>query len=254
VDRATFLAKAQALQERLSFFVDRRYTDPQDLTPFFEAWLPMRETLRKEDAELFGDLPQMLMPKSSGTTDNNGRGYFEDREVGTLYQDITYCVRVLSALPKPESGGSAIAVTREGVFFAGQYFDALQRLSDLVRSSKKDVYLIDGFVDPGVLKVLTARADGARVRILTRKGREAPSLEAAAIAFNKQYGGLEVRLSDEFHDRFLFLDDTEAYHLGASIKDAGHRGFMFSKIEEPSVVDPLRKRADDVWGAADKMV
>ncbi len=230
MDRESFLAKAEALQERVSFFADRNYCDPTDVMPFFAAWIPMREKLRVDEPDLFADLPPMSMPVTSKTTDNDGRGYVAGRAVGTMYQDITYAISLLSKLPKPTSQAPAIALTREGVFFAGQYFDALQRVAELIRTAANEIWLIDGYVDPTVLKSLTARAEGVAIRLLTRQGRDAPALEAAAIAFNKQYGGLEVRLSDEFHDRFLFLD-AEAYHFGASVKDAGHRGFMFSKIE-----------------------
>jgi len=81
------------------------------------------------------------------------------------------------------------------------------------------------------------------VRILTASKTLPPDIPALAGAFNQQYGqkgALSVRTSNAFHDRFLIIDDTDFYHFGASIKEAGSRGFMFSRIEEPSVIDLLR--------------
>ena len=254
MDRAAFLAKARALLVRLEHFVDRNYTDPQDVIPFFEQWLPMRETLKNDEAEAFGDLPKVTTPKSSGTTDNNGRGYVAGGDVDKLYMDIKYAIDVLTELPKPGGDLPAIAVTREGVFFSGQYFDALVRVSELLKAARKDIVLIDGYIDGSVLKLFTAKAKDVTTNVLTRRDRETPALEREAVAFNKQYGGLKIRLSNAFHDRFLFIDGAEFFHLGASVKDAGRRGFMFSKIEEPKVIEALRTEFADSWDKAENLV
>jgi hypothetical protein len=80
-----------------------------------------------------------------------------------------------------------------------------------------------------------------------------PNVATLATAFNQQYGkqgALSIRASHAFHDRFLVVDDSEFYHFGASLKDLGARGFMFSKIEESSVVALLRKSINDDWTKA----
>lgn len=48
--------------------------------------------------------------------------------------------------------------------------------------------------------------------------------------YNKQYNNLEVKITKKFHDRFLILDETDIYHIGASLKDLGNKTFAFSKI------------------------
>ncbi|HEY3162531.1 MAG TPA: hypothetical protein VGJ78_26415 [Vicinamibacterales bacterium] len=58
---------------------------------------------------------------------------------------------------------------------------------------------------------------------------------------------MSVRLSNVFHDRFLIVDRTDYYHFGASIKDLGKRGFMFSKIEEPAIISALSAQTSSVW-------
>lgn len=60
--------------------------------------------------------------------------------------------------------------------------------------------------------------------------------------FNNQYGGLTVKYTDEFHDRFLILDKTELYHCGASIKDAGLKAFELSIIDDVKQLDEILKR------------
>jgi hypothetical protein len=49
--------------------------------------------------------------------------------------------------------------------------------------------------------------------------------------FNAQYGGLSVKTSMTFHDRFLIIDDKELYLIGASLKDLGRKCFGFTKMD-----------------------
>ena len=48
--------------------------------------------------------------------------------------------------------------------------------------------------------------------------------------FNQQYPTLKVEYTEIFHDRFLIIDGRYAYHIGASIKDAGKKCFGINKI------------------------
>jgi hypothetical protein len=146
----------------------------------------------------------------------------------------------------------AMKVTREGVFFAGQYFDALQKVAEIISQAKKCLTIIDGYVDERVLNILTSKSDAVRVDILTKNAT--PALKTASITFNLQYGKLSIRTSPTFHDRFVIVDDKEFYHFGASIKDLGNRGFMFSLIEEPDVMNALRKKFAQDWASATVVV
>jgi hypothetical protein len=74
------------------------------------------------------------------------------------------------------------------------------------------------------------------VEVLTYDKSTTPTFNTLADAFNKEYGGLAVRVSRAFHDRFIAIDGADFFHFGSSNKDAGSRGFMFSKIEEPAVI------------------
>lgn len=140
---------------------------------------------------------------------------------------------------------SSIEVTREGVYVAGQYFDALERVRKILSRATRSIVIIDGYPNEDVLSLLTSKETGVEVNIMTRD--LSPALKIAAIAFNKQYGKLPIRTSQAFHDRFLIIDDNSFYHLGASIKDLGRQGFMFSRIEELKAIETLRKEFTQEW-------
>ena len=119
----------------------------------------------------------------------------------------------------------------QGVFFDGQIFDAYAFASDLIRSARKSIVLIDNYVDSSVLIMLSKRATDVSARIITRKVSEALQLDIEK--FRHQYAPIEVVESPRFHDRFLIIDET-VYHIGASLKDLGKKLFAFSKMDVPA--------------------
>ena len=116
----------------------------------------------------------------------------------------------------------------QGVFFDGQIFDAYTFASDLIRTARKRIILIDNYVDDSVLKMLTKRGEGVSATIITKRITDALAVDIER--HNQQYPPVDVRTSDRFHDRFLILDDT-VYHLGASLKDLGKKLFAFNRME-----------------------
>ena len=115
----------------------------------------------------------------------------------------------------------------EGIFFAGQIFDAYKFVCDLVKSARKSIVLFDNYIDESVLTLCGKREKSVSVVIYTDK--ITPQLELDIKRFNEQYSPVKVKLYTKAHDRFLIIDG-EIYHIGASLKDLGKKLFAFSKI------------------------
>ncbi|MDD3788595.1 MAG: RhuM family protein [Petrimonas sp.] len=115
-----------------------------------------------------------------------------------------------------------------GIFFEGQIFDAYKFVADLIKSAKKNIILIDNYVDESVLFMLSKRKQNVSATIFTNKISK--QLQLDVDKFNAQYAPIAVKLFTKSHDRFLILDNTEVYHIGASLKDLGKKWFAFSKI------------------------
>ena len=115
----------------------------------------------------------------------------------------------------------------EGIFFAGQIFDAYKFVCDLVKSARKSIVLFDNYIDESVLTLFGKREKSVSVVIYTDK--ITPQLELDIKRFNAQYSPVKVKLYTKAHDRFLIIDG-EIYHIGASLKDLGKKLFAFSKI------------------------
>ena len=123
------------------------------------------------------------------------------------------------------------------IFYDGQIYDAFSFIVGLIQKAKKEIILIDNYVDVNTLNILCKKNQGVDVVILTAgKG----NLSAKDITkFNAQYPKLSVKTTKDFHDRFLILDKTEVYHIGASIKDAGKKSFGITKIEDKDLIQSL---------------
>ena len=119
----------------------------------------------------------------------------------------------------------------EGVFHNGQIFDAYKFATDLIKSAKKSLVLIDNYVDESVLMMLSKRSVGVSAKIYTANISKQLSLDLTK--HNKQYPPIEVFKYTTSHDRFLIIDDAEVYHIGASLKDLGKKLFAFSKLNIP---------------------
>ena len=127
----------------------------------------------------------------------------------------------------------------EGIFYNGQIFDAYKFATDLVKSARRSIVLIDNYVDETVLLMLSKRSVGVSATIYTQ--RITQQLQLDLDRHNSQYPPIDIRTYRDSHDRFLIVDETDVYHIGASLKDLGKKMFAFSKLELPAhtIIDVL---------------
>lgn len=128
---------------------------------------------------------------------------------------------------------------RQGVFFDGQVFDAYEFASKIIRSAQKRIVLIDNYIDETTLTLLSKKKPQVKVLLLTKNVTKSLLLDVEMA--NAQFGNFEVKDFGKSHDRFLFIDQNEIYHLGASLKDLGKKWFAFSKLEKISVESLIKK-------------
>ena len=118
---------------------------------------------------------------------------------------------------------------KQGIFFDNQIYDAYSFVSELIKSARQRIILIDNYVDESVLTLLDKREDTVSAIIYTQQISRQLRLDVDR--HNSQYPPIEISVFRRSHDRFLCIDDT-VYHVGASIKDLGKKWFAFSKMED----------------------
>ena len=120
----------------------------------------------------------------------------------------------------------------EGVFYDGQIFDAYKFATDLIRSAKKSILLIDNYVDESVLLMLSKRNAGVKADIYTQAVSRQLQLDLQK--HNSQYPPISIHTYKKCHDRFLIIDGTDIWHIGSSLKDLGKKMFAFSRLDIPA--------------------
>ena len=122
----------------------------------------------------------------------------------------------------------------EGIFFDGQIFDAYAFATNLIKSAKNSLILIDNHIDEDTLLMLSKRTTGVDATIYTQ--RITPQLQLDLTRHNNQYPPINIRTYRQAHDRFLIIDRSDVYHIGASLKDLGKKLFAFSKMDIPASI------------------
>jgi phage regulator Rha-like protein len=129
---------------------------------------------------------------------------------------------------------------KQRIFFDGQIYVAFSFIVDLIKKAQNKLVLIDNYVDTNTLNLLCKKNKGVSVLIA---GAGNGSLTIKDISkFNAQYNGLTVKTRNDFHDRFLIIDNSEVYLIGASIKDAGKKSFGITKIEDQTIIDSIIRK------------
>ena len=127
----------------------------------------------------------------------------------------------------------------QGIFFQGQIFDAYAKFQSFIAQAQKEIVLIDNYVDITVLERLSTKNSGVDVTIYTLPTTRLTAQDVRS--FNAQYPTLTVRHTTSMHDRFLIIDNTILYHLGASLKDLGKKCFAFELFDAGFIPDILTK-------------
>ncbi len=132
--------------------------------------------------------------------------------------------------------------SNQKVFFDGQIYDAFSLIVSLIQKAEKEITLIDGYVDVGTLNLLSKKKDNVAVTVYTLKRTKLSKTDVDN--FNMQYPTLDVKYTNVFNDRFLILDRKTAYHVGASLKDAGKKCFGINLIEDAGIIRDILQRLE----------
>ncbi len=153
------------------------------------------------------------------------KGYAISQRIDRIennYENLSKEVKQISLQIKTQE------IPNQGVFFDGQIFDAYEFASKIIRSAKREVILIDNYIDENTLTQLCKKEEQVKVLLFTKSISKELALDIKKV--NKQYSNFEIYEFSQSHDRFLIIDQKELYHLGASLKDLGRKWFAFSKM------------------------
>lgn len=169
------------------------------------------------------------------------KGYALNQRMNRIennYEDLSKEVKQISLQLKTQE------LPTQGIFFDGQVFDAYTFTSNIIKKAKKEIILIDNYIDESTLTHLSKKADKVKAVLYTKT--QSKQLKLDIEKANQQYNNtFELHEHKTSHDRFLIIDQKELYHLGASIKDLGKKWFAFSRMD--SLCAALLEKLEIAW-------
>lgn len=118
-------------------------------------------------------------------------------------------------------------------------------------------YVVDDYMNAKTLQLLSQKKQGVEVILFTENGhgRKGFLTEAVVKDFIMQFPPLRIKPNQDCHDRFIIIDygmsTEQAYHCGASSKDAGKKLCAINKLENTSMIHPV---IDELLARKDKKV
>ena len=147
----------------------------------------------------------------------------EKRQISYEIKNDTKVDAILNAI---EEKGTP---QKQHIFYDGQIFDAYLFVSDIIKSAKSSIKLIDNYIDESTLVLFTKRDTKVDMKIYTKTISKQLKLDLEK--HNAQYSKIDIEIFDLSHDRFLIIDEKDIYHFGASLKDLGKKWFAVSKMD-----------------------
>lgn len=134
-------------------------------------------------------------------------------------------------------------------FSKGLQHSAYVAIREIISNAKFKVTIIDQWIDRTIFELLkTLDSKKEYFIIVITKESKNDDFNHEMILFMKQYTNIKIQIShsNDFHDRFLIIDDECLYHLGASIKDTGKKVSIISKIETNQIIEDIIKKAKEM--------
>lgn len=129
---------------------------------------------------------------------------------------------------------------KQAIFSAGQFYDAYEYISSIIKKANSSIVLIDPYCDAKAFTFLKNKKESVKLTICSS---HLSKLEKEEIEkFESQYGKINIKQLDDNHDRFLIIDNEECYQLGASLNYAGKKMFDIIKIENKEIIDFLLEK------------
>lgn len=137
---------------------------------------------------------------------------------------------------------------RELLLTQGTEYDSYRAIKQVIQEAKQSIAIVDPYLDGTIFTMLaTSCAPALSIKLLTAKVPTDFTLEGGK--FRKQFSQftIQARKTSDFHDRFIIVDDSRCWHIGASIKDAGAKTFMISELEDTRNRDALKQAFASSW-------
>lgn len=136
------------------------------------------------------------------------------------------------------------------------HHDAYIKIRSILQTAQLSIKVVDPYIDQSFLTFLGSVVQlNASIQILTSTKKIPKDLSTEMNKWRTQYNSasIEIRTTEDFHDRFIILDNSACWHIGCSIKDAGNKAFMLNQVEDRRNCDALIKVLTVAWSESKEL-
>lgn len=138
------------------------------------------------------------------------------------------------------------------VFFEGNEFEPMKYVNDIVESAKEIIVVVDSYSDIRTLEMLKNRNKDTNLTLITSTRSRLNKIEIEK--YIESYGKMKIVISDDFHDRYLIVDNKDFYHFGSSLNYLGKRFSQVNKIGDEEIIEVIRKKVNKVLEIEEKKI
>jgi hypothetical protein len=145
----------------------------------------------------------------------------------------------------------ATARVSELFFSKGSQHDAYLQIKQIMGKAKRSLRIVDNYVDSELFTLIESLPNRpANIQVLTSHMPTDFALQAKKFMKQHAWAQIEIKRTSDVHDRFIIIDESYCFHLGASIKDAGGKVFMISEIEGEAIRNAVMRQLGTIWQTA----
>ncbi len=145
---------------------------------------------------------------------------------------LFYDTKIIDHDDKFETLFNQFKTKNNHIFFEGEIYDAYSLLIDILNKAKKEIIIIDNFASKELFDI--SKNIKVSIKIVTKNIND-----TLIKKYQKQYNNIEIINKDNFHDRFIIIDNSILYHSGASFKDLGKKCFGINRIEDKTYLEHI---------------
>ena len=128
---------------------------------------------------------------------------------------------------------------KEQLFFIGQEYEAYQFLWSVVQKAKYKVTIVDRYFDSSSLIIFKGLGKKIKKEVYLSNINNIEKKELDIFA--SEYGDIDLKINNMFHDRLILIDEEDCYSIGSSLNGMKKRIFLILKIETDEIIDSIKK-------------
>jgi hypothetical protein len=133
-------------------------------------------------------------------------------------------------------------------FTANDAYEAKRFICDVFRLAGTNVMIVDEWLDDKFYEYVDIIPSTVSIQVIT--GETRPIFWTLYTDLKKKRSGVEARINNISHCRYIIIDDTIIYSTDASLNTIGKKDFMIHKLQDATEIEKVKNETREYWNNA----